>query len=146
MDINSFLSPPLKGSHHRLLTTLPLHSSLTCTMGYNYVRLFFFFSGFCDLVPDSASPLALVSCRPFHLESRTPSPWLGCSIFHIVYVSQQISHRMGSSAYWTLSFHFLYVLALASLLGITDICLKAMSTTWRNSLILSTLDVFHSWI
>jgi len=54
---------------------------------------------------------------------------------------EQISHTMGSSAQWTLSFHFLNVSASVSLLGVTDIYLKSMSTTWRNFLILSTLIV-----
>ena len=66
MDTNSVLPPPgpLEGSHHWLLTILPLHSPLTCTMGYNKVRLFFFLTGFCGLVSGSASCFAVVRRAP----------------------------------------------------------------------------------
>ena len=157
MDSYRFLSPPLECTCHPLLTVFRPHLSPT----YFEVQLDFFlffelfllrpgdlsFFSFFFFVAGAvlASRLVLVSCHHFHLKLHTPSPWLGCSIFHMVYMSQQISgfHRMGSSVRWKLSFH-LKILASASLLGVTDIYLKAMSTTWHNALILFLLVVFQS--
>jgi len=70
------------------------------------------------------------------------------SVLNIVYVSEHISHRMGLSARWILSVHSVNASSSVFLLGISVIRswdLKAMFVTLRNSLILSTLVLFHFW-
>jgi len=70
----------------------------------------FFWSDFCfcslffvGAGVASASLLLSVPCHHFHLKPHTKSPWLGCFILNMMYVSKQISHRMGLSALWILS-------------------------------------------